>query len=258
MADYLLDLLDLGSPYLPRALATPLYTILEQLPSSPSDLFQNPTSFLPLLLTVFSAYFAFNQFLSSLRWGLRTGLTLLKLGLIGSVLGAVWMGYENVGTEKGVSGGLRDAYITAEKFGRGVYGIGKKGSSWYFGNNSFGQRDTRAGRRTRRSKQKSTNSKKRMWEDPEEMDLGKENTEEFVKNAMDKARGIWGMFNPDSSTTNTGRGANTRRQKREQESEGGGIVWNLLANQAKKVWEDAVDSMEQPGAKTTKKRTTRR
>ncbi|GAA5963359.1 hypothetical protein JCM3765_006996 [Sporobolomyces pararoseus] len=264
MADYLLDLLDLGSPYLPRAITTPLYTLIEQLPSSPSELFQNPTSsLLPLILTLFSCYLAFNQFFSTLRWGFKTSLLVIKLGLIGTILGTIWKGYESFGTEKGVSGGLRDVYLTVEKFGRGVYQVGKTGSGWYNSlggvGSGVGGRDTRAGSRTRRSKQKSTNYKKRMWEeeDPEEIDLGKQNTEEFVKNAMEKARGIWGIFNSDSKTS-TGRGTNTRRQKKNTESEGGGFVWNLLANQAKKVWEDAVDGMEQPGAKTTRKRTTRR
>jgi len=164
------------------------------------------------------------------------------------------MGYENVGTEKGVTGGLREAYNKAENIGRTFYDVGKKGSSWYFGNSFGAQRDTRAGRRTRRSTAKSTNNKKRMWEDPEEVDLGNnQNTEEFVKNAMDKAKGIWGIFNSNNVDSTTSTGQRKTRQKKDQAQAGGGFVWNLLANQAKKVMED----MEQPGAKTTKKRGTR-
>ncbi|GAA5913101.1 uncharacterized protein JCM6883_006522 [Sporobolomyces salmoneus] len=249
MADYLLDLLDLGAPYLPRALTAPLYTLASQLPSSPSDILHNPSSLLPLLVTLASAYFAFNQFLGTLRWGVRTGFTLLKLGVVGSVVLAVWRGYENIGTEKGVVGGMRDVYSTVERVGSTVYRVGKQGTGWYFGGSGA---DTRAaGRRTKRSTKKSTNAKKRMWEDPEEVDLGKENTEDFVRNAMEKAKGVWGMFNPDSSATK-GTG---RRSKRSGGKEGGnGFVWNLLAGQAKKVWEDTVEGMEQPGAKTTKRK----
>ncbi|GAA5883938.1 hypothetical protein JCM16303_004711 [Sporobolomyces ruberrimus] len=261
MAEYLLDLLDIGAPYLPRAITAPLYTIANQLPSSPSDLFKNPSSLLPLIVTLFSAYFAFNQFIGTLRWGVRTVLTLLKLGVVGTTIAAVYMGYENVGTEKGVSGGLREAYETAERVGKGVWNVGKKGSRWYFGDQfATGKGNTRAGRRTRRSTAKSTNEKKRMWEDPEEVDLGSnggKGTEEFVKDAMDKAKGIWGMFNQDTTERNSRSGSSSSKRKRSGGGDQGGFVWNLLANQAKKVWDDTVEGMDQPGAKT-KKRNSRR
>ena len=260
MSDYLLDLLDLGAPYLPRAITSPLYSIISQLPSSPSELLQNPTSFLPLLVTLFSAYFAFNQFIGTLRWGFRTALTLLKLGVVGSTIAAVYMGYENIGTEKGVTGGVRDAFRTAENVGRGVFNVGKKGSQWYFGQEQgswLGGRtgESAAQRRRRRSTAKSTNSKKRMFEDPEEVDLADElgggGTQDFVKEAMKKAEGIWGMFNTDTSTRTRDTG---RKAKKEAEDQGG-FVWNLLKGQAKKYMNEA---MEQPGAKATKGRNGRR
>ena len=262
MADYLLDLLDLGAPYLPRAVTAPLYTIANQLPSSPSDVINNPSSVLPLIVTVFSAYLAVNQFLSTVRWGVRTAFTFLKLGVVASVVMAVWKAYDGVGTDKGVTGGIREAYGTAEKVGRGIWNVGKQGSGWYFA--GTGRDTSRSARRTRRSTAKSTNAKKRMWEDPDEVDLAQESTEDFVKNALDKARGIWGMFNPDESSSSTSNSNARRASKKRGETggEGSGFVWNLLANQAKKVYQDAVEGLEQPGVKTTKKQqkrtTTRR
>lgn len=266
MADYLLDWLDMGSPYLPRALTGPLYTILNQLPASPSELFENPSSIVPLAITLFSAYFAFRQFLGTLKWGVRTGLTLLKLGIVASLVTAVWTGYENVGTERGVLGGVRDVYDRAEKVGRGVYQIGKRGTSWYLGNSFSTGGDparTRSNRRRRTTRPaKSTNSKKRMWEDPEEIDLGKDEAEDFVKSALDKARGVWGLFNSDPSSVSSSESTKAERKRNKRGNDdirggGGGFVWNMLANQAKKVWDEAVDSMEPPGAKTTTKRTAR-
>jgi len=257
MSDYLLDLLDLGAPYLPRAITSPLYSIISQLPSSPSEILQNPTSFLPLLVTLFSAYFAFNQFIGTLKWGVRTGFTLLKLGVVGSTIAAVYMGYEGIGTEKGVTGGVRDAFRTAEKVGRGMFDVGKRGSQWYFGQEQGSWLGGRTGesdsqRRRRRSTKKSTNTKKRMWEDPEEVDLAaNEGTQDFVKEAMKKAEGIWGMFNTDTST----RSQDTGRKAKNQAKDEGGFMWNLLKGQAKKYMDQA---MEQPGAKTTKGRNGRR
>ncbi|GAA5934385.1 uncharacterized protein JCM15063_004560 [Sporobolomyces koalae] len=262
MADYLLDLVDLGAPYLPRAVTAPLYTLISQLPSSPSEIIHNPTSLVPLFVTVLSAYFAFNQFIGTARWAVRTVISLLKLGVIASTFAAVYMGYENAGTEKGVVGGIQEAYHTAERVGRGVFSVGQKGFGWYFGN-SFGAKnnwDSRSARRTRRSTTKSTNAKKRMWEeDPEEVDLGKQSTDEFVKNAMDKARGIWGIFNSEEVPATAKKNRNAKQTRSGSSAEGGGgFVWNLLANQAKKVWNDAVQGLEQPGVTTSHKNRNRR
>lgn len=187
------------------------------------------------------------------------------------------MGYQNVGTERGVSGGFRDAYGVADKVARGLYDVGKKGSSWYLGGSGSTTTGTSRRRSSRRTTRKTNDKKDGGWfgQDPEERDLGSEfgmgssststsggqDTEEFVKSAMEKAKGIWGIFNGDSSvndgSANRPRTRSSKSTKKQQNSnDGGGFVWNLLANQAKKAFDGAMEGMEQPGAKT--KKTSRR
>ncbi|GAA6062863.1 hypothetical protein JCM10212_006116 [Sporobolomyces blumeae] len=281
MADLLLDYLDLAAPYLPRAVSSPLYAVVTHLPSSLQDVTSNPVSTLvPLVVTLFSTYLALTQFVRTAQWAIRTALTLVKVGLIASVVGAVWMGYENVGTDKGVVGGVTDAYRVAETVGRGVFDLGRRGAGWYLGqmgsrNGASTTTSGRSGRRQRTTRSTNANNDRARgggggWfdRDPDEVDLGKagfggsasrnprstfgggstnRETEEFVRNALEKARGVWGVFtNDDSSSRTRPVGDDRRNARRGGKNDGsggsaGGFVWNLLAGQAKKVWDEAVE-----------------
>ncbi|GAA6021757.1 hypothetical protein JCM11491_007233 [Sporobolomyces phaffii] len=267
MADYLLDLLDLGAPYLPRAVSAPLYTIVHQLPASIADVVEHPSSFLPLLVACFSAYLAVNQLVATVRWSVRAAWTFAKLGSVAACVAAVYAAYSGAGTDRGVVASVADAYRSAEGVARTAWRVGEQGARWYFrdDNDGFatGRRTTRAQRRTARSTARSTNRNKRVWDDPDEVDLGRRDahaaTDEFVQSALDKAKGVWGMFNPtDSSSSSPNEARRSKKKSRTNDAAGGGggFVWNLLAKQAKQVWDDTVEGMDRPGVQTKKKKTT--
>ncbi|GAA5993916.1 hypothetical protein JCM11641_006956 [Rhodosporidiobolus odoratus] len=234
----LLPLVDLVAPYLPTSLADPLYTVAT---ADLANLAQNPTQIVPLLVSLFAAYWAFLSFLSSARFAFRTSISLLKWGAIASVFGAAYMGYNSAGTQKGVTGGLNDAANLAGTVGKGVYSLGRKGAGYYLG--SMGA--------SKGSSKRSASGRPRSWSKPtseggwDDPHAGRDTeAEEFVGGILKKAQqGVFEYLAPPQEKVK-------RSAKKSQPSFGGGggglsgFAWDLAMGKAKQAWDDFSEGSE--------------
>ncbi|BGP26088.1 hypothetical protein JCM10295v2_005031 [Rhodotorula toruloides] len=250
----LLPLIDFLAPYLPNSLANPLYTLASL---DIQSVYHNPSQLLPLALSVLAAFTAFLSFLSTARFAVRTAISLVKWGSIAAVLGAVWMGVNNAGSEKGVSGGVRDAASYAGQFGKGVFSLGQKGASYYFGAPASSK--TRE-RRRRRSSSHGSSSRNAApagsggWGDKRDAAA-----EDFVGNAM---KSVLEFMNPPagSAQEKVKRSAKKAMGGSGSSSSGGdgfgGLAWNLALGRAKKAWDDMTQEAggNEPAGRTRRNR----
>ncbi|GAA5822379.1 hypothetical protein JCM11251_006321 [Rhodosporidiobolus azoricus] len=247
----LLPVVDFVAPYLPSSLSDPLYTLAT---FDLANLIQNPLQFFPLLLSLLAFYWAWLSFISSARFAVRTSIALAKWGAVLSVLGAVYMGYNSAGTEKGVVGGLNDAVRIGSTVGKGVYSLGRKGAGYYFGagksSNSKYSKRSASGRA--RTWARPTNEG--GWDDPH--DSGRDvQAEEFVGDVLKKAQSaVFEFLSPPQEKVK-------RSAKKSQKASmpsipnpmGGGLkgyAWDYAMGQAKKAWDDFSD--ENAGGKDAK------
>ncbi|EMS19910.1 uncharacterized protein RHTO_03954 [Rhodotorula toruloides NP11] len=241
----LLPLLDLITPYLPNSLANPLYTLASL---DIQSVYHNPSQLLPLALSALAAYTAFLSFVSTARFAVRTAISLVKWGSIAAVLGAVWMGVNNAGSEKGVSGGVRDAASYAGQFGRGLFSLGQKGAGYYFGAPASSKtRD----RRRRSSSRNAAPAGSGRWGDNRDAAA-----EDFVGNAM---KSVLEFINPPAGSTQekVKRSAKKAMGGSGSSSSGGdglgGLAWNLAMGRAKKAWDEMTQeaSGNEPAGRTS-------
>lgn len=237
----LLPLVDLIAPYIPNSLANPLYTLASL---DLQSVYHNPSQLLPLALSLLAAYTAFLSFLSTVRFAVRTAISLVKWGSIAAVLGAVWMGVNNAGSEKGVSGGVRDAASYAGQFGRGLFSLGQKGAGYYFG----APANSRT-RERRRSVSSSGGGFSRNaapagssgggWGDNRDRAA-----EDFVGNAM---KSVFEFINPQAGSAQEKLKRSAKKASGASRSSGssasggdglGGLAWNLAMGRAKKAWDE--------------------
>lgn len=244
----LLPLLDLITPYLPNSLANPLYTLASL---DIQSVYHNPSQLLPLALSALAAYTAFLSFVSTARFAVRTAISLVKWGSIAAVLGAVWMGVNNAGSEKGVSGGVRDAASYAGQFGRGLFSLGQKGAGYYFGAPASSKtRD----RRRRSSSRNAAPAGSGGWGDNRDAAA-----EDFVGNAM---KSVLEFINPPAGSTQekVKRSAKKAMGGSGSSSSGGdglgGLAWNLAMGRAKKAWDEMTQeaSGNEPAGRTRRNR----
>ncbi|GAA6016443.1 hypothetical protein JCM10207_003864 [Rhodosporidiobolus poonsookiae] len=245
----LLPLVDLVSPYLPRSLSDPLYTLAT---ADLANLAQHPLQIFPLLLSLLAAYWAFLSFLSSARFAVRTTVALAKWGVVASLLGAVYMGYNSAGTDKGVVGGLTDAARIGSTVGKGVYSLGRKGAGYYFGGGS-----SSSSSRNRNSKRSASGRPRTWarptndggWDDPSS-DGGRDvAAEEFVGDVLKKAQdAVFEFLAPPQDKVKRSAKKSKGSGLFGGNSNGGGgnggingLLWDLAAGQAKKAWENAVE-----------------
>ncbi|GAA5915098.1 hypothetical protein JCM6882_008479 [Rhodosporidiobolus microsporus] len=235
----LLPLVDLVSPYLPSSLSDPLYTLAT---FDLAALAQHPTQIFPLLLSLLAFYWAWLSFVSSARFALRTTIALAKWGAVLSVLGAVYMGYNAAGTDKGVAGGLGDAAHIASTVGKGVYSLGRKGAGYYFGSGGSSNKKRSASGRPRTWARPTNDG---GWDDPN--DSGRDvEAEEFVGNVLKKAQDtVFEFLSPPQEKVK-------RSAKKAQRNSGpsipspfggglGGFAWDIAMGKAKEAWDDFAD-----------------
>lgn len=234
----LLPLLDVVSPYLPSTLADPLYTLATV---DVASLIQHPTQILPILLSLFAAYWAWLSFLSSARFAFRTSITLIKWGAIASAIGAAYVGYNSAGTEKGVSGGISDYVKTGSTVGKGVYSLGKKGAGYYMGSRGVSNAKRSASGRPR-TWAKPTNEGE--WDDPAERDT---EAEDYVGDIMKKAQGAFFEYlsPPQEKVRGTAKKAKSSFPLPQRPSGLQGYAYDYALNKAK-----AALGVEEPKKKT--------
>lgn len=289
-SDYnpLLRLVDVVAPFLPHSLSDPLYSLaLVDLASLSS----NPSQLVPLVLSLLAGYTAFLSLLSSARFALRTALALVKWGAVAAVVGAVYLGYNGAGTERGVAGGVQDAADYAARVGGTAYSLGRYGARYWFGSNpssssssswfsSNGGGGGGAGAAAARSRQAREQRQQRRraasasaaQRDDDPAAAGAHAAQDFVGQAFSSVLEFFGSNNGPSEgaqprqrrSRGSRAGSSPRDTTTDADSEGGGLsgfAWNLAMNRAKQAWDDltgATDGSTAPAGGRTRGETRNR
>ena len=262
----LFAILDVVSRFLPTAVSDPLYTLAS---ADLASLRDHPSQLIPLVLSLLAAWTALSSFLSWVRFGLRTSVFVAKWGALGALGTAAYMAYQGVGTDKGAVGGAQDAAKWASMAGRGIYSLGRKGASYYFGD-SFGSSSSSSSSSARsRAQRRSSSSSRRKTAAPvngggaDSWDSGRDTqAEDFVQNAMGS---VLEFLNPGAGGAQetlkrtakraAGLAQGDEGRKKGNSSGGGGLsglAWDLAMGRAQKAWDEVVGGGE-PAQKTKKK-----
>ncbi|KAK4051679.1 hypothetical protein OIO90_004629 [Microbotryomycetes sp. JL221] len=276
MAALIEHMIDFVDPYLPNSLANSLYAVVDRLPTL-DEAISNPTQLVPLLLSLFAVYAGFMSMYNTTRWAFRLGMFFVRWGLIATVLLTAWSGWNGIGTDEGVTKGVRQVGNVATR----AYGIGKTGVNWWLSSSGVGSTSSSsrtAGRRRskrRSSKQTRDSSRRRrsasgakktwstpdddgIWDDPAEVDLAAQDPTSDVLNTIKKTILTFSGTDDANAGTNDDRQANARasRQKANSQSRTGSSSrrrrdqntnddddlsqWatNFAINKARRAWND--------------------
>ncbi|KAM0790037.1 hypothetical protein ACM66B_005366 [Microbotryomycetes sp. NB124-2] len=259
VAEYLVDLVD---PYVPSALSNALYAVVDKLPANLDSVFDNPTQLLSLVISLFAVYAAFLSMYNTTRAFFRLALLFVKLGVVASVVISCWSGYNGIGTDEGVTRGVRQVSNAASK----AYGIGKTGLAWWMGSSGGAGSSSKTRRKRRSTRSRQTRNGKRsasgarktwstpddegVWDDPPDVDLGQsQDTDDVIKTVKNA---VLTFLTSSSSSSGEGKSSSKRSTKTRgsKDQSGGGnrkkrmfegedpTSWTANLNKAKRVWDD--------------------
>ncbi|KAK4051042.1 hypothetical protein OIV83_003171 [Microbotryomycetes sp. JL201] len=263
MAALVEHLVDFVEPYMPSAMSNALYAVVDKLPDDVNSMLDNPTQLLSLVVSMFAVYAAFLSMYNTTRAAFRLAWLFIKLGVVASVVISCWSGYNGIGTEEGVTRGVKQVSDAVNR----VYGIGKTGLGWWMGSGAGSGSNKASSRRKRRSSRQTRNSKKSasgarrtwstpddegVWADPPEVDLGRNGQTQGTEDVMNTVKNAVLTFLTSSSSSSSDDQQSSKRNSRSRPSkqqaqgnrkkrmfEGESLTgWTANLNEAKRVWDD--------------------